>query len=263
MYGFRKFGVGHTSRRTRANRTTEGGDHEAVNPEVDLHELAMYAPQWMALFTTAVAAMEGALIALKGRSGQWDIFGVILMAGCLGLGGGVIRDVMVGQFPVAAVTTPWFGLTVAASAAAAILLRRRLVHMDRTIVVLDGLTLGFFASLGTGVALAHGLPVVTAVFVGGFSAVGGGVLGDILRHQRPSITGSGTHFLLLTLLGAIAYAALEPVNHYAAAIACISIVFATRVFGPNLNRRLTVEGVLDARDQGAHNALSGLPSRSS
>ena len=137
------------------------------------------------LIGTFVFASSGALVARKARL---DLFGAFVLSLAAGTAGGVIRDLLVGFTPPVALTE-WRYPVAAAAATAAVAIRGELIEtrLKRPITMLDALGLGLFATTGTWRALDGSLPVVTALFVGVVTAVGGGVARDILVARVPVV----------------------------------------------------------------------------
>ncbi len=143
-----------------------------------------------------VFALSGALLAV--RRGL-DLFGVLVLSWVAGLGGGTLRDVLLGRTPPVGVSD---GRLVAAAMLAGLLvfalygfwseLARR--HPDvrwgrasYVVRVLDAVGLGVFAVSGALVALAVDSGPLTATIVGGVTAIGGGLLRDLLVGQVPEV----------------------------------------------------------------------------
>ena len=74
--------------------------------------VAVHTPLWLALLTTAIGAIEGAVIGRQAKSAALDVVGIFVFALFLGLGGGIVRDIMLGNTPLVALRTPWYVLTV-------------------------------------------------------------------------------------------------------------------------------------------------------
>jgi uncharacterized membrane protein YeiH len=145
------------------------------------------------------AAASGALTGVRK---SLDLVGVLVLAAVTGLGGGVVRDLMIGAVPVA-VLTDWRYLTAASVAAAAVLLAqhpkapgrqaptlvrlRGRIPLSTAYLVADSATLGCFAVSGTAKALNYGLALVPAALMGVVTAVGGGVLRDVLVNEVPTV----------------------------------------------------------------------------
>jgi uncharacterized membrane protein YeiH len=140
--------------------------------------------------------------ALTGVRKGLDLVGVLVLAAVTGLGGGVIRDLMIGAVPVA-LLTDWRYLTTAGLATALVLftqhprvlghavplpepLRRR-ISLSTAFLVADSATLGCFAVSGTAKALNYGVALVPAALMGVVTAVGGGVLRDVLVNEVPTV----------------------------------------------------------------------------
>lgn len=140
--------------------------------------------------------------ALTGVRKGLDLVGVLVLAAVTGLGGGVVRDLMIGAVPVA-MLTDWRYLTSAAVAAAAVLLvehpkvpgpdaswsarLRDRMSLSTTYLLADSATLGCFAVSGTAKALNYGLSLLPAALMGVVTAVGGGVLRDVLVNEVPTV----------------------------------------------------------------------------
>ncbi len=131
-----------------------------------------------------VFALSGGLVAVKRRL---DLFGVLVLAAVAGLGGGVIRDVLIGQTPPVGLSD-WRLLSAAALAGCVtFLFHPGVSRISRLVRVLDAAGLGAFAVGGTLKALGVGVAPVAAVLIGGITAVGGGVLRDVLAGQVPEV----------------------------------------------------------------------------
>lgn len=134
---------------------------------------------------TFLFAVEGALIAMQAGL---DLLGVAVIAFVAALGGGIIRDVLIGAVPPAAIRDQRYVLVTLAGAAltlAAASLLRQLPPLP--LVVLDAAGLALFAVAGMQKALVRGIPPVGAVMMGTLTAVGGGALRDVLLAQVPAI----------------------------------------------------------------------------
>lgn len=81
---------------------------------MDVPNIAVNTPLWLALITTGVGAVQGAALGRSDESGKAgiDVIGMAVFALLLGLGGGMVRDTMLGNTPFVALRTPWYVLTV-------------------------------------------------------------------------------------------------------------------------------------------------------
>ena len=133
---------------------------------------------------TAVFAISGAAIGVKYRL---DVFGVCVLAFVAGNAGGMLRDVMLGATPPAALSG-WHHVTV--SLLAALLTfwwHPRLERLRTPILLFDAAGLGLFAVSGTEKALAFGLDPLVAAILGMLTGIGGGVLRDLLVNEIPTV----------------------------------------------------------------------------
>jgi uncharacterized membrane protein YeiH len=137
------------------------------------------------LIGTFAFALNGALTAV--RVARLDVIGVVTLGIITALGGGIVRDVLIGDLPPATFNN-WRYLAVAAGGSLlAFLFGRRLERLSRLITVLDAAGLSLFAVTGAGKALALGLGPAQAVILGAVTGVGGGTLRDVLTQRIPTV----------------------------------------------------------------------------
>lgn len=215
-------------------------------PALTLPNLATDAPLWLALLTVGVNALVGALRGYSDDSRHWDIVGVSVFALLMGLGGGFIRDMLLGNLPAASLRDPWSLATVLVAIGIVLLVGHHLVKAAAVMSVLDGLALGLFAVTGTQYGLAFDLPYVSAILLGAISAVGGGMLVSVLQGQTPEILLAGTPTALLAVSGSVTYAVVSIWSPSAAAVAGIVVVAAGQYAARRLGIRTRPAGVRPA-----------------
>ena len=155
-------------------------------------DLVFDTPLWLGLVTVGIASLEGAVIGRESRDPRYDVVGAFVLATVLGLAGGILRDVLIGNLPVMAIRTPWYIATVAGVTVAVIVGGRYVPPLSGMwFVVLDALTLGLYTAIGTGYALQAGLPVVGALFVGVAAGVVGGDPRGPPARRDPCRAGAG------------------------------------------------------------------------
>src|SRR5437762_1267665 len=148
---------------------------------------------------TFAFALNGALTAL--RMARLDIVGVVTLGMITALGGGIIRDVLLGSLPPATFSD-WRYLAVAAGGGlVAFVFGRRLERLNTPIILLDAAGLSLFAVTGASKAMVLGLGPAQAVILGTITGVGGGTLRDVLIRQIPSVLRSGL-YAIPALVGA-------------------------------------------------------------
>lgn len=167
-------------------------------------DLALSTPLWLAASAIAVSGLVGALRGYTDPAKHWDVVGVLAFALLMGLGGGFVRDMLLG-LPAQSLQTPWPVAAVVGSVVLARLVARWVVRIPRVLGSLDALALGLYAMSGTATAVAHGLPAITAVLVGVLTGVGGGVLVSVLRGEVPVILQPSRPYALIAALVGAAY----------------------------------------------------------
>jgi len=182
------------------------------------------------LVGTFVFALDGALTAL--RTARLDIVGVVTLATVTALGGGIIRDLIIGAVPPATFSD-WRYLAVATTGGlVAFALARRLDRLSLPISLLDAAGLSLFAVTGASKALDYGLGAGQAVILGALTAVGGGTLRDVLIRRIPAVLHSGL-YAIPALIGATITVAATRAGVYGlvAAVAAATACFLVRLLG--------------------------------
>ncbi|HLN75547.1 MAG TPA: trimeric intracellular cation channel family protein [Nocardioidaceae bacterium] len=129
-------------------------------------------------------AISGGLVGV--RKGL-DVFGVLVLAAATGLGGGFTRDVLIGAVPPTALAD-WRYLAVPVAAGLVTFwFHPALGRMERLVTVFDAAGLGLFCVAGALKALDYGLGPIPAALMGTLTAVGGGVVRDVLAGRVPVV----------------------------------------------------------------------------
>jgi uncharacterized membrane protein YeiH len=133
---------------------------------------------------TFVFALSGAMAGVRFKL---DLFGVLVVSLVAATAGGILRDVLIGAVPPAAIND-WRYITVSAVAGLMVFRWHRLIaKLQHPVLVFDGAGLALFAVTGTSKALAFGLDPVGAILLGVLSGIGGGALRDILVAKPPTV----------------------------------------------------------------------------
>lgn len=136
-------------------------------------------------------ALDGALSAM--RAAHLDLFGVVTLGIVTALGGGILRDLLLGELPPATFRTWYYLTTATVGALVAFWGHRLLARMSRPILVFDTIGLSLFAVTGAQLAVHSGLGAGQAILLGGLTGVGGGTLRDVLVLKVPTILTGGLY----------------------------------------------------------------------
>lgn len=179
------------------------------------------------LLGTFVFGLTGGTLAV--RRGL-DLVGVLALSTAAALAGGMLRDVLLGAAPPAALADGRYLLTAFAAGMAAFLARPLIDRLGKPVMVSDALGLGLFAVTGCRKALDAGLEPVAGLLLGVLTAVGGGALRDLLVAEVPRVLREEI-YALAALAGALAVVAGDAlgVPDPAAALAGVLAAFSLRV----------------------------------
>lgn len=144
-------------------------------------ETALYT---IDLLGTLVFAISGAL---AGMAKKFDLVGVFILGLVTAIGGGTLRDVMIGQTPVGWMKDLNYLMMIALSIPLCYLLKKQILKLRRSMFLFDTIGIGLFTILGLEKTLSLGLHPIVAVMMGTVSAVFGGVIRDVLANEVPLI----------------------------------------------------------------------------
>lgn len=165
----------------------------------------MYFQYPLELIGTFFFAISGAL-AMQNKEHDW--FGAGFTGFVTAIGGGTLRDMMLGSYPLVWIGDINFLYAVLIGVIAAILFHRVFVKLRRTFLLFDTLGIAFFTILGTEKAIGLGVRPEIAAIMGMFTAVMGGVIRDTLTNEVPVIFRKEI-YATACLAGAIVYLVLD------------------------------------------------------
>lgn len=172
-------------------------------------------------------AVSGALLAVRKH---YDVVGVVALAAVTALGGGILRDLLLGDVPPPALSDTRY-LVVPVVAAAATFVGHEIVsrHLRVPVLAFDAAGLGLFCVTGTLKALDVGVPAVAALLLGVMTATGGGIIRDTLAGDHPVVfrADSVLYAIPATFGAAVTVVAVRA----GAAASIVSVVTAVAVFG--------------------------------
>jgi uncharacterized membrane protein YeiH len=172
-------------------------------------------------------ATSGALMAI--RSG-FDVVGIVVLAETTALGGGILRDLIIGATPPAAFLDPLYLVFPLVAASVTFFFHPHVARLGRAVTVFDAGGLGLYAVTGTLKAVEADLGVLQATLLGVTTAVGGGVLRDVLARQTPELFKAETVLYAVpaavgAFIVAVAYTVGSPRPALAVAAAVFVVVF--------------------------------------
>ncbi len=150
------------------------------------------------LFGVFVFAVSGALDGVKHRL---DLLGISVLATVTGVGGGIMRDVILGETPPAAFHDESVFFMCLLGSLIVILSARHIERFWHWVRVADAIGLGVFTAIGSVKAMQYGLGVIGVLMLGTMTAVGGGLIRDLLVREVPLVL-RADFYATAALLGA-------------------------------------------------------------
>ena len=213
----------------------------------------IYTMFWILQYIGVVAfAISGAVLAIQKRM---DIFGVLVLAVVTAVGGGVMRDILLGVIPPSMFTS--YGPVTLALVTGTLCflvayfwrydetLERHLSISNNLLNISDALGLAAFVIAGSDVAIAtgHGDNMFLVIFVAVVTGVGGGLIRDILAGEVPSIF-TKRIYALAAIIGALVYYAFYlyyPISEVMIVVT-IAVILIIRISAEHYNLQLPVVG---------------------
>lgn len=154
----------------------------------------------------AVLATSGSVVGV--RKG-FDLFGIATLAVLTGVGGVVLRDMLLDLAPPSALQH-WQDITVCLVASALTTVFARLViQLEQLVLVLDAVGMGFFATSGAAISADHGASWFAAAVLGVISAIAGSVMRDVVAREVPLVLGPDDMYAAPAMLGSVLYVVLD------------------------------------------------------
>lgn len=153
--------------------------------------------EYLAVFC---CGMAGGLAAI--RKG-YDVFTIIITAWLTALGGGIIRDVLLGAVPPVGISDRVSVLTALLAGCTVAIIHPEVDRLKWSMLTIDALALGLFAVNGASKGLLYGTSGMTAVFLGTFTAMGGGMIRDILLNEVPMVIRDRHWYIMPAVIGSM------------------------------------------------------------
>ena len=188
------------------------------------------------LIGAAAFAVSGAMVAIEKKA---DIFGVLFLAVTTALGGGVIRDVIIGRIPPVMFVSYWY-LLISVVAALAVFIDAYLrsekykLHLDKLDAVnnvFDAIGLAVFTVSGMNAAMPVSDNVILVLFVGMCTGVGGGMLRDVMTNTMPKVLRKRVYAVASLIGGGLYYVMhVLDINQLLSVGCGMLVIFALRLF---------------------------------
>lgn len=201
----------------------------AITTQTPPESVALQMPAWLDLSSAFIGGIVGGLTAVEHKM---DFVGVGTLAVVGGLGGGILRDVLLQNRGIWALSSSAPVLTCVTGAVIAASFYSAATRLRMPLVFLGALSFGLFAVAGTDKGILSGLTIVPVILLGTLTATGGAVLQSVLLNEVPGVLRPGTLFAAAAVLGTTTYALMVEwlgVVKPLAVIACITMIVVIRL----------------------------------
>lgn len=170
-------------------------------------------------------AFSGALLGVRR---QFDVVGMAVLATVTALGGGLIRDVMIGAVPPAALNNPWWLVLPLVATALTFRWHPQVRRMHRAVELFDAVGLGVFCATATVKAIDYGVHPLASVLLGSITGVGGGMVRDVLAGVTPAVLRKDSRLYVVPAVAGCAIvataSAFGPVSIWTQAAGALAII---------------------------------------
>ena len=136
------------------------------------------------LLGTVAFAISGALAAMNRKM---DLFGIFIIAFVTAIGGGTIRDILIGNTPVTWMDNTIYIYVIGIATILAIIFRKKIDHLKKSLFLFDTIGLGIFTIIGVKSGIQNDLNPIISIALGAMTGTFGGVIRDILCNEIPVI----------------------------------------------------------------------------
>lgn len=185
---------------------------------------------------TAAFSISGVFAAMEKKL---DIFGIFVVAFITAIGGGTIRDVIIGDFPVSWIRSNYYSLVIFVSASIALLFYKLIKDYEKSLIFFDSVGLGFFTLVGINKGIEYGFSPGLCIALGTITACFGGLIRDIALNQIPNIFHKEI-YATACIAGGLLYFLLQRTTLYNDLLdaICIVIIILLRLIAVRYNLSL-------------------------
>ena len=187
------------------------------------------------LLGTSAFAFSGALCAIRRRP---DPVGMVILATATAIGGGMIRDMLLGN-PARVLADVSYLLVTLLSAGICIFVPRLLLHQRKFFLYFDAFGLGVFSAIGAAIAIDRHMNPLSVLFIAAITGAGGGIVRDVLLGKMPVVLYRDIYIsAVMAGAGLMMAIRLTPLPEWVAPVAAITATTAIRVLAIRFNWRL-------------------------
>jgi uncharacterized membrane protein YeiH len=187
------------------------------------------------LLGTSAFAFSGALCAIRRRP---DPVGMVILATATAIGGGMIRDVLLGS-PARVLADVNYLLVTLLSAGICIFAPRILLHQRRFFLYFDALGLGVFSAIGAAFAIKQNMNPLSVLFIAAITGAGGGIVRDVLLGKMPVVLYRDIYIsAVMAGAGLMMLLRLTPLPEWAPPVSAFAATTTIRVLAIRFNWRL-------------------------
>ncbi|MCX6154007.1 MAG: trimeric intracellular cation channel family protein [Candidatus Kapabacteria bacterium] len=193
----------------------------------------------ISLISTFLFGISAAISAIHKR---FDLIGIFFISFLSGTGGGIVRDVMLGKYPIACAKDPIYLISIIVSVMVTIIFKLKNHKPLRTFILIDSLGLGSATILGIQKALNTNINPIMSIIFGVISACFGSVIRDILCNETPLLFKKEL-YASISILGGIVYILLIQfgLNIVPTSFLCVTLIFVFRII--SIKYKLTLPRV--------------------
>lgn len=194
---------------------------------------------------TVAFAISGALTGIKK---QLDLFGIIFLSITTAVGGGIFRDLIIGNTPPVAFTKPIYCILSIASALLTCFFAKKIIKMHNIILIFDAIGLGVFTAIGSNTAISHNLtqPFIV-ISMGLITGIGGGILRDVFVKNIPLVFVKEIYAAASILGASCLYYSIKFTSIDTSLYICFFVTFILRILSirhklnlPTFNKKLEI-----------------------
>jgi uncharacterized membrane protein YeiH len=186
------------------------------------------------LLGTFAFAISGALLGVKK---DMDIYGQAVLAMCVAVGGGTVREIMLGSIPPFVLRDPNYLYVVLVAVICVALFSSRVERSIDYINFVDAIGLGVFTVIGASKAMEIGLAWYAVVLCGILTSTGGGMIRDVFAHEIPFVLRREV-YASASMIGGLLFYFINTFTHYQNSSALIVAIVVTGVRMITLKRNL-------------------------